>query len=93
MKITQIADKNFITNLKISCDEYNNYLNMLKQIKKNGYNNEYWLLWKQFMDVCSEFNTLKEQLRVNYVVPIVGENHPGEWTVDFKTGDVFIHNS
>ena len=39
MKITQIADKNFITNLKISCDEYNNYLNMLKQIKKNGIHN------------------------------------------------------
>ncbi len=93
MKIIQIDNKDLVADLEVSHYEYNSYLNMLQEAKSNGYNSEYWSLWGQYMEVCSEYETLKEHIRAEYVVPAVGENYPGWWEIDFDTCKITIHKN
>ena len=92
MKIIQIDNKDLVADLEVSYYEYNSYVNMLKEAKNNGYNSEYWSLWEQYMEVCSEYETLKEHIRAEYVVPAVGENYPGTWEVNFDNQEIYIYD-
>lgn len=93
MKIVKIDNEDLITNLEASYYEHNSYLDMLKYIKENGYNNEYWDIWEQYMEVRSEYDTLKEHIRVEYVIPAVGDNYPGWWEIDFDKRQLFIYHN
>lgn len=93
-KIVKITDLNLLTDLKTSFCEHNSYLNILDcERKTNGYSEEYWKLWSQFMEVMSEYNTFKEKLRIAFIVPAVGENYPGWWEIDFQNKTVIIHDN
>ena len=91
--IIKIIDENLVIDLETSHHEYNSYLNMLENSKINGYDEEYWSLWKQFMEVRAEYDTLKEHIRVDYVIPAVGENYPGWWEIDFNKNEIIIHHN
>ena len=91
MIIVQVDNENLVKNLEVSHYEYVSYNNMLESAKVNGYNQEYWDLWSQYMEVCSEYETLKEHIRVEFIVPAVGEDYPGWWEIDFENKIITIH--
>ena len=93
MKIIRVDDNDFIDELEVSHYEFNSYTNMLDYSKENGYNDEYWDIWQQYMEVYVEYTTLKEKLRVNYIVPAVGENYPGWWEINFERKEIYIHKN
>ena len=90
MITVKITNNNLLADLEASHYEYTSYMDILNSAKINGYTQEYWSLWEQFMEVQSEYETFKEHLRVEFVVPAVGDNYNGIWEVDFDQGVVFI---
>lgn len=86
-----MKDVELFTNLEVVHYEFNSYLNILHDLKINsGYNEEYWNTWKEYIRVLGEYETLKEQLRIDFIIPIVGDDFNGNWEANFDTGEVII---
>lgn len=90
LKITELSENDLFTNLEVVHYEYESYLNILEDLKKKGYNDEYWTTWKDYIRVLGEYETLKEQLRVTFVIPLVGDGFDGNWEANFETGEIYI---
>lgn len=89
-----MKDVELFTNLEITHYEFNSYLNILTDIRNSkGYNEEYWNTWNDYIKVLVEYETLKEQLRIQFVVPIVGEDYNGSWEANFEEGVVYINEA
>ena len=88
----KIENSDLLTRLEIAHYEFNSYLDILNDIKSRGYDDEYWNMWKQYMSVLTEYETIKEELRVTIIVPIVGENYPGVWEAKFDTQEIYIYD-
>ncbi len=87
----QMKDVELFTNLEVVHYEFNSYLNILHDLKINsGYNEEYWDTWKEYIRILGEYETLKEQLRIDFIIPIVGDDFNGNWEANFDTGEVII---
>ena len=87
----QMKDVELFTNLEVVHYEFNSYLNILHDLKINsGYNEEYWDTWKEYIRILGEYETLKEQLRIDFIIPIVGDDFNGHWEANFDTGEVII---
>ena len=92
--ITDVKNNELLADLEVSHYEQASYQNILNGIVKNhGYNEEYWKIWEQYMSVRSEYDTLKEHIRVEYIIPAVGEDHPGWWEIDFNNGIITIYDN
>ena len=86
-----MKDVELFTNLEVVHYEFNSYLNILHDLKINsGYNEEYWDTWKEYIRILGEYETLKEQLRIDFIIPIVGDDFNGNWEANFDTGEVII---
>ena len=87
----QMKDVELFTNLEVVHYEFNSYLNILHDLKINsGYNEEYWDTWKEYIRILGEYETLKEQLRIDFIIPIVGDDFNGNWEAKFDTGEEII---
>ena len=87
----QMKDVELFTNLEVVHYEFNSYLNILHDLKINsGYNEEYWDTWKEYIRILGEYETLKEQLRIDFIIPIVGDDFDGNWEANFDTGEIVI---
>ena len=86
----KIENSDLLTNLEIAHYEFNSYVDILNEVKTHGYNEEYWNIWNQYMQIYVEYETLKEELRTQIIVPIVGDNYPGGWEVNFDTQEIYI---
>ena len=85
-----IADTDLFDDLEVAYYEYNSYFNIINTIKNQGYDENYWDVWFQYMEVLVEYETLKERLRVEIIVPVVGEIFD-RWEVNFEEGVVYIY--
>ena len=63
-------DKELCEQIDIEYYKYSTYIRMLEFAKKNGYEDQYWELWNQFMEVQVSCNTLDEIIRIKYWVCI-----------------------
>lgn len=86
----KIKNSTLLNDLEVSHYQYNNYINLLNEIRTRGYDEKYWDFWTQYMAVFTEYETLKEHLRVEIIVPVVGDNYNGNWRVDFENGEILI---
>ena len=87
----EMKDVELFTNLEVVHYEFNSYLNILHDLKINsGYNEEYWDTWKEYIRILGEYETLKEQLRIDFIIPIVGDDFDGNWEANFDTGEIVI---
>ena len=48
--------------------------------------------WEDYLNALKAYDTEKENFRVNYIVPAVGENFNGRWEVTFATKEVKIYD-
>lgn len=85
-----ISKIKLFSDLEVCYYEYCAYTDILRGARSNGYNEEYWNLWSQYMEVLGEYETLKEHLRVEVIVPLMGENTPCNWEVKFEEGLLYI---
>lgn len=81
------------TQLEITHYEFNSYIDILADMRNNNtnYNENYWRIWKEYINILGEYETLKEKLRVEFIVPIVGEGYGGNWEANFDEGIVYIY--
>ena len=90
----QMKDVELFTNLEVVHYEFNSYLNILHDLKINsGYNEEYWDTWKEYIRILGEYETLKEKLRIQFIVPIVGEGYDGNWEANFDENMIYIYGN
>lgn len=90
-----MKDAELFAELEIAHYEFNSYANILNDMKNsdNGYNDEYWSTWKEYIKVLGEYETLKEKLRIQFVVPIVGEGYDGNWEANFDENMIYIYGN
>jgi hypothetical protein len=86
----KIKNSTLLNDLEVSHYEYNSYISILNEIRTRGYDEKYWDFWSQYMEAFAEYETLKEHLRVEIIIPIVGNNYNGNWEVNFETGEILI---
>ena len=75
-------DKELCEQINIEYYKYSTYIHMLEFAKKNGYGDQYWELWNQFMEVQVSCNTLDEIIRIKYIVPYFNEERK-HWKINF----------
>ena len=92
--IIEIKDDELLADLEVNHYECLSYENILSETARSyGYNESYWEIWKQYMEVFVSYYTLKEHFRTNYIIPAVGENYPGWWEVNFENKTITIHEN
>jgi hypothetical protein len=48
--------------------------------------------WEEYINSIANYDKVKEEFRINYITPVVGENYPGNWEVDFFYNEVKIYD-
>ena len=82
-------DKELCEEFELAQRKYQIYNDMLFFVKQNGYNDQYWELWQQLMEVQASCNTLHEFIRVKYIVPLFEETQVN-WVVNFQNLNIEI---
>lgn len=88
--IIKCEQSELLADLEVSYYEYLSYQNMINSLRKNNqYDENYWDMWSQYMEVTAEYETLKEHLNAEIIIPIT-DKKSCNWNVNFETNEIYI---
>lgn len=95
MKIVEIPNQeNAILALEKANYEVQGYQSILQYMLNNNMKDHptYKSTWEDYLNALKTYDAEKENFRVNYIVPVVGNNFNGRWEVTFTTKEVKIYD-
>lgn len=89
-----LKDNEIFTNLEIIHYEYESYVQILEYMEANNqYDEEFWTLWKKYMELYAIYETLKKSIHINIVLPVTGNNFHGHWEINFDEEEITIFDN